>query len=283
MVYPTQSGPQGRRFLQDPKIRSGQYQLAKRRQTMSDPVETLLHVDVDVVLPKELEPAAERAALRENPANLPLPAPGQPLELAVLKANKWQNGRQLRIRFLGGHPTVRERVLATAVEWTHDANLSFLVVDDDEEAELRVSFEESGSWSYIGTQALAIPQAKATMNFGWLHPDSPQAIYSQVVLHEFGHAIGCVHEHSVAGVAIPWNKPVVYEWYAQHQGWDRDKVDYNVFYRYAVGATNHSAFDPESIMVYPILKEFTLNGFEIPWRTHLSKTDKAWIAQVYPK
>jgi len=250
---------------------------------MREQTETILKVDVDVVLPKELQPEAERAALRENSANVPKPVPGQPLELAVLKANKWQNGKQLRLRFMGGHPTVRDRVLATAGEWTRYANLSFVVVGDDAEAELRVSFAASGSWSYIGTQALAIPQDKATLNFGWLHPNSPPATYAQVVLHEFGHAIGCVHEHSVAGIEIPWNKPVVYAWYAQHQGWDKAKVDYNVFYRYAVGTTNQSAFDPESIMVYPILKEFTLGGFEIPWRSHLSATDKPWIAQVYPK
>lgn len=250
---------------------------------MSDPMETTLEVDVDIILPTELEPTAERAALQENSANVPQPVPGQPLELAVLKANKWRNGRELRIRFMGGHPTVRERVLETASEWTRYANLSFVVVGDEDEAELRVSFEKSGSWSYIGTQALAIPQDRATMNFGWLHPNSPQQTYSQVVLHEFGHAIGCVHEHAVGNIAIPWNKPVVYAWYAQHQGWDKAEVDYNVFYRYEVGTTNHSAFDPESIMVYPILKEFTLDGFAIPWRTGLSATDKQWIAQVYPK
>ena len=59
-------------------------------------------------------------------------------------------------------------------------------------------------------------------------------------------------------------------------------MDNNVFYRYEAGTTNHSEFDPESIMVYPILKEFTTNGVEIPWRTQLSAMDKQWIANVYP-
>lgn len=243
----------------------------------------ILHVDVDVVLPKALEPAAKRAALTENPDNLPRPVPGEAAELAVLRAAKWQDGRTLRIRFIGGHPTVRARVLETASEWTEYANLHFVEVGDNEEAELRVSFTNTGSWSYIGTQALVIPQDRATINFGWLTPNAPQSTYSQVVLHEFGHAIGCVHEHSVAGVEIPWNKPAVYDWYAQYQGWSRDKVDYNVFYRYESGATNHSEFDPESIMIYPIMQEFTIGDYEIPWRKVLSATDKEWIAQVYPK
>ena len=60
---------------------------------MREQTETILKVDVDVVLPKALQPEAERAALRENSANVPKPVPGQPLELAVLKANKWQNGK----------------------------------------------------------------------------------------------------------------------------------------------------------------------------------------------
>jgi serralysin len=250
---------------------------------MSGRKNRILKVDVDVALPREWEPEAERAALRENAANIPQAQPGAPLELAVLKASKWQNGRTLRIRFMGGHPTVRRRVIETANEWTQYSNLSFVVVGDDEEAELRISFEADGSWSYVGTQALAIPQERATMNFGWLRPNSSQQTYSQVVLHEFGHAIGCVHEHSVAGVEIPWNKPAVYDWFETHQGWTRAEIDYNVFYRYEIGTTNHSEFDPHSIMIYPIPQAFTLGDFETPWSSRLSPVDKAWIATVYPK
>jgi len=36
---------------------------------------------------------------------------------------------------------------------------------------------------------------RATMNFGWLTPDTEDSEYQRVVLHEFGHALGLLHEH----------------------------------------------------------------------------------------
>ncbi|WP_437321271.1 matrixin family metalloprotease [Sorangium sp. So ce385] len=33
------------------------------------------------------------------------------------------------------------------------------------------------------------------MNFGWLTLESTQADVESVVLHEFGHALGLIHEH----------------------------------------------------------------------------------------
>ncbi len=47
---------------------------------------------------------------------------------------------------------------------------------------------------------------------GWLEPDTPNDEYRRVVLHEFGHALGGIHEHqSPASGVIPWDKPKVYE------------------------------------------------------------------------
>lgn len=53
------------------------------------------------------------------------------------------------------------------------------------------------------------------MNYGWLYPDTPDQEYSRVVLHEFGHALGAIHEHQHPEAAIPWDKPKVYEYYAR--------------------------------------------------------------------
>ena len=48
---------------------------------------------------------------------------------------------------------------------------------------------------------------------------------------------------------IPWDKPKVYAYYAQ-QGWSKDDVDFNIFEVYSEDSTNHTAFDPTSIMEY---------------------------------
>jgi serralysin len=250
-------------------------------------MEELLKVDINVFLPEDLRFEAELRAIEINPENMPDPvtsdAPPDPLQLAVLRKKKWPSGHRLRVRFLDGHPAVQQRVMFFANQWTEYANLHF-DFGSDPDAEIRISFDPRlGSWSYIGTDNLVVPKEKATMNFGWLKPGTSDETYSQVVLHEFGHAIGCVHEHSTPIAGVRWNKPVVYAYYSQFD-WSKEDVDWNVFYVFEQGSTNHTeAFDSESIMVYPIPKEHTLDGFEVPWNSRLSSMDKQFIAQIYAK
>lgn len=242
-----------------------------------------LRVDVDMIVPLALRPRAQQLAILENPRNLPTPtAPGAPLELAVHRFKRWANGRRLQIRFLDGHPVVQKRVSDWAEKWTEHANLVF-DFGDHENADIRISFTDLGSWSYIGTDARTISQSKATMNFGWLMPNSPDQTYAQVVLHEFGHAIGCIHEHQAPAAGISWNKAVVYDYYINVHHWTKQEVDTNFFQIYATSSTNFSTFDPHSIMVYPIPAAFTTNGFEILWNSQLSEIDKQFVATIYPK
>jgi hypothetical protein len=121
------------------------------------------------------------------------------------------------------------------------------------------------------------------MNFGWLTLKSSDEDHRSVVLHEFGHALGCIHEHQNPAGGIQWNKDVVYRYYAGKPNyWSREKVDHNIFRRYGQDITQFSAFDPGSIMLYPLPKEHTLDGFEIGLNTQLSATDIAFIGVHYP-
>ena len=246
-----------------------------------------LRIDIDMHLPLALQEEAKLVAIEENPANMALPGidDDEPsnLELAMDARRMWQPGRVLRIRFMDGDPAVQQRLIAVANEWTQYANLTF-DFGNHAESDLRITLSQPGSWSYIGTDAKLIAQNQATMNFGWLKPDSPQETYSQVVLHEFGHAIGCIHEHSTPDAGIQWNTQAVYDYYmGPPNNWTKDYVDLNVFQVYERGTTKHTQFDPESIMVYPIPKQFTRNGYEVAWRSQLSAMDKQFIGQMYPR
>jgi hypothetical protein len=250
-----------------------------------------LKVCIDRSLPAAQLFAASRAAVAENPDNAPVMPRGRslpgsfvdsPVALAALTGKLWKPGRTLRVRFLDGDPAVQARVEPFAHHWSNHANLKFLF-GNDPAAEIRISFAQSGSWSYIGTDALSIPNDQPTMNFGWLRQSTPNDEYSRVVVHEFGHAIGCIHEHQNPATDVPWNKEAVYAYYAgPPNNWSRAQTDINLFTRYSATLTQFSSFDRDSIMLYPIPNEFTIGDFEVGWNRVLSPMDKGYVATLYP-
>jgi hypothetical protein len=247
---------------------------------------------VDRILPESDRIDAMTLAINERSDNLPImPMPGggmamapAPLSLALLTRTLWKPGRVLRVRFLDGEPVVKNKVEQYAHQWEQYANIQF-AFGDDPDAEIRISFShDPGSWSYLGVDALTIPKNQPTMNYGWLRANTPNEEYSRVVIHEFGHALGCIHEHQNPVANIPWNKPAVYRYYAgPPNNWSQAQVDLNLFNRYSQDQTQFSAFDRQSIMLYPIPKEFTDGVYEVGWNTILSDADKTFIAAVYPK
>ena len=234
--------------------------------------------------------ASDEVAVRERVDNtrvtvLRSPTMGPRRTRAAFEILKlWENGRRLRCRFLDGDAAVKAKVEAIAKEWQAFANLQLDFVTDGA-AEIRIGFREKGfSWSTMGTDALVVPDAEPTMNYGWLESDTPLREYQRVVRHEFGHALGMIHEHQnpAAQGRIPWDKPKVYAYYAQ-QGWSKADVDFNIFEVYAEDSTNHSAFDPASIMQYAVPDSLTVGSFAIGWNTELTPVDIDYMRRQYPK
>jgi hypothetical protein len=231
-------------------------------------------------------PSPDQVAVNERVDNVrvvPLsPRPGR-ARATVERLKLWENGRTLRVGFLDGDPAVKTKVEAIAKEWEAEANLKLRFVTSGA-SEIRVSFAEKGfSWSTVGTDALTAGRSEATMNYGWLEPNTATREYQRVVRHEFGHALGMIHEHqnpAAAGV-IPWDKPKVYAYYAQ-QGWSTDDVDFNIFAVYSEDSTNHTAFDPTSIMEYAIPDSLTVGSYAIGWNTELSQLDHEFMRRQYP-
>ena len=209
-----------------------------------------------------------------------LPAPAMALVIKKL----WKPGRTIRIAFLGSPDTkVKEKIINHANEWLNYANLVFDFVEGTE-GDIRISTEQNkGSWSYVGTDALRVPASEATMNFGWLTPDTDDAEYSRVVLHEFGHALGAEHEHQHPFSGIPWNKEKVYEYYKRTNDWDQASTDNNIFAKYSIDQVNTTGYDKTSIMHYAIDGSLTDNKLSTPWNNGLSDKDMDLMRKCYPK
>ncbi|KYG03797.1 hypothetical protein BE21_49960 [Sorangium cellulosum] len=244
-------------------------------------------VCVDVFPPVDDDLARSGAAQGEQAASLDsvyAEDPGNPARIAVLKGKRWAPGQTLRIAFMGGGREVQRRVREVAELWTRHANLKF-DFDDGPSAQIRIAFMRGeGSWSYIGRDCLSIRRDEPTMNLGWLTRSTPDEECSRVVLHEFGHALGCIHEHQNPDAGIPWDTEAVYKYYmGPPNRWKRADVDSNLFQRYARNVTQFSRFDPRSIMLYAIPKAHTLDRKARPGNSTLSETDIDFIQRMYPR
>jgi hypothetical protein len=224
------------------------------------------------------------SAVRINPANARGGRRRGPFEAAGDPTTFWLPGTTLRVRFLDGPAALHEQVMVAAVDWTIHAALRFAVVDSGD-AEIRVTFDGDGNWSALGTTATVAEMFaldEATMCLSEV-PSAAAERVGRISRHEFGHAIGLVHEHSSPASGMNWNKPEVYRALAGPPNyWTPEQVEYNVFERYATETTRYTAFDPESVMLYAFPAEWTLDGVTFPENNTLSPIDRAFVASVYP-
>jgi hypothetical protein len=223
-----------------------------------------------------------RVAFHDIDPTAVIPAP----HMALIDAKTWPAGSTLKCRFLGGSPTQQTKVIAKAKTWEIYANIHIDFVTTDDE-QVRIAFlPGQGSWSAVGTDALdksAFLQTDPTMNFGWLEDDTDDTEYERVVVHEFGHALGCVHEHQSPNEDLQWDVPKVY---AQFSGppnnWTKEQIDFNILEKYSPKGISATIFDEYSIMLYQFPADLFLNKVGTPENTQLSAKDKAFIQQMYP-
>lgn len=204
---------------------------------------------------------------------------------ALLKVSKWEVGSPITVRFLEGAAQLRERVEKVALEWTKLANLT-LDFRNNGPTNIRIAFQAgNGSWSYLGTMCKRIPEPQPTMNYGWLTPGSSEDELRRVVLHEFGHALGLIHEHQNPEGGIRWNRDAVKrDLSGPPNNWDDATIENNMFKKYSSTEVAATDVDPTSIMMYPIPKSWTENGyFSAGMNGGLSEKDKQFIRENYPK
>ena len=104
----------------------------------------------------------------------------------------------LTYRYLNGNDVQKKKVDETIKEWERYMNLKFKRDDGASETKIRIGFEKGkGSWSYVGSQNETIAQNLPTMNLGWVNAIKPEMDDHEkgTILHEFGHALGLMHEH----------------------------------------------------------------------------------------
>ncbi len=231
---------------------------------------------------------------------------------AFLKAKLWSAGKTLRVRFLDGEPWRQKWVEKVVMEtWQPLINLKLVFGSTDTDAEIRITFANKGaSYSMIGTDSI-LDLTGESMNLGWVDPWSGTFDYKGVtytipdsdselrngsrtkgdkydqggtVLHEWGHALGMIHEHNNPnGAVIKWNKDLITKMFACCPNcWNAEETASNVFETYDASTLNSSTFDPDSIMLYFFPDWLTTDCKGTHMNAVPSATDKQWMKNIYP-
>lgn len=198
-------------------------------------------------------------------------------------AKLWRPGQTLNVRFLAGSQALRRRVADVMSVWSIYANIKFAFIQA-ENAEIKIGFDpQQGAWSMVGRDALQLGGNQPTLNLGWLTDQTDDAEVRRITLHETGHALGLGHEHQNSNGGIQWNRDAVYAWYSQPpNSWSRETIDRNIFQVYVRDQVRATTIDMASIMMYPVAREWTQNGFEVGWNSDLSLMDKRFVVSLYP-
>lgn len=244
------------------------------------------------IIPDDLDPErAARHALRDHMVK----AAGKRLNanevhqlarMAVVNTKRWTPGTTLRCRFLDGSPTMQRKVQTHAKKWEQWANIRLRFVSSGA-AEIRISFyADAGSWSAVGRDALNtryFPTHQPTMNYGWLRDDTADSEYQRVVLHEFGHALGCIHEHQSPQFTRQWNVEAVMKYFQGPPNyWDAAAIQHNVLQKYSPQGVSATRFDARSIMLYAFDAALFADGLgPTNSNTTVSQSDIQMIRAMY--
>ena len=203
-----------------------------------------------------------------------------PARLVVETDKMWEQGRVLKVRFLEGTEEQKNMVAKWVNEWSRYANLIFDFGSSRNNADILVKFQPWGNYSLVGTDSLRKDYRKDS---GDCSLNIQEYDLKGTVLHEFGHSIGFVHEHSSPVAGIQWNKPVVYRDLGQPPNeWPPEVVDQQVFFKYSKDVTQYTAVDKQSVMMYAYPAAWTTNGFSTEFNNDLSATDKEFASAIYP-
>ncbi|KAI1170915.1 hypothetical protein F4777DRAFT_567458 [Nemania sp. FL0916] len=207
----------------------------------------------------------------------------------------WGDTRPLTVSFLDPVPTTLrftseriERFIKTnAEEWTRGTSLSFEFLQSDHpnkgQADIRISFRESTSWSVMGTTFVEPGQPTMSLHF---ENNVTEWQITGAVLHEFGHALGFEHEHSSPHFPLHLNYKAIFD--DRKNQWTSSTnslvefIKRNFMKLKNKGTITASPFDERSVMMYEILPHWNVEGKLMRPGSALTVTDRETVQKWYP-
>ena len=192
------------------------------------------------------------------------------------------DGVVLTVKFLNGPDPYHDAVKMYAPLWEDHGAVRFKFTTTGT-SDINIHFDSGENKAKRGSPG--VHTAREGLPTMWL-----TTIDQQTILHEFGHALGFVHEHQTPAESdldldtILKDAKARYEKEGLSEKEREEKLEANYERLNAGGSTNFSdfsEFDPESIMLYGGLP--LKNGGQTEWNDDLSDLDKKYIGIFYPK
>lgn len=256
--------------------------------------------DDEIILESLPEYVVSTMEVRDRWFTRSTPPPDGGKAFVVEDLLRWQPGQTIRVAFLGGDTQLHRDIAEATREITDSCNITldfgfdaqtntfrkWSPTDQDYQAEIRVSFDQPGFFSLLGTDSInpnigAAGQAvggrpnQRSLNLGGFHVQRPQT-WRGTTRHEFLHALAFHHEHqhpsggctdefrwqddpgyqptrNASGVYVSdeqGRRPGIYTYLAGAPNfWSRSKVDHNLR-RLPPEGMSTGTFDRASIMLY---------------------------------
>lgn len=209
-----------------------------------------------------------------------------PKKIAVQTGKFW--GARVRDMTFGFMDRVSQGFIdqfnAVANNWGGFSAARWRYTADPTQALHRIAFENTGYWSYVGTDVLGIPASEPTMNLQGFTTRTPASEWLRVVQHECGHGLGCPHEQARRAVLDLLDSEKTIAYFMRTQGWGRQDVIAQILTPIEERSlmTGGSAADVHSIMCYQFPASVTRSGQPIPGGLDFSAMDREYFAKIYP-